>query len=150
MPVQLSGSYSGDDHGDEARVEVVPLIDIMFFLLAAFMLVSLSMVKLRSVTVDLPTATVVTAETTEDLVSLSVDKAGLIYFEQSPVGPNELVVKLAGLMLTNADLRVFISGDREARHGDIIRALDVVRGVGIDRVAFEIGPDPSLATPSQP
>jgi len=44
MPVQLQ-SRSGDDEGDEARIEIVPLIDIMFFLLASFMLVSLSMTQ---------------------------------------------------------------------------------------------------------
>ena len=46
----------------EARIEIVPLIDIMFFLLAAFMLVSLSMVNLKSVKVNLPTATTATPE----------------------------------------------------------------------------------------
>ena len=42
MPVQLHGNSSGDDHGDEARIEIIPLIDIMFFLLASFIMVSLS------------------------------------------------------------------------------------------------------------
>ena len=42
---------------------------------------------------------------------------------------------------TNANLRVFISGDKDARHGEIIRALDIVRGSGIEKVAFEIKPD---------
>jgi biopolymer transport protein ExbD len=41
---------------------------------------------------------------------------------------------------TNAALRVFISGDQDSRHGDIIRALDIVRGAGIEKVAFEIKP----------
>ena len=46
----------------KARIEIIPLIDIMFFLLAAFMLVSLSMVNLKSVKVNLPTATAATAD----------------------------------------------------------------------------------------
>jgi hypothetical protein len=53
MPVQLH-SRSADDEGDEARIEVVPLIDIMFFLLAAFMLVSLSMTHMKRVPINLP------------------------------------------------------------------------------------------------
>ena len=122
----------------KARVEIIPLIDIMFFLLAAFMLVSLSMVNLKSVKVNLPTATTATADAQRDLVNISVDKAGLAYLNTKPVGPNELALSLAALAKTNAEVRVFISGDQDARHGDVIRVLDIVRGTGIQKVAFEI------------
>lgn len=143
MPVQL-GSKLPQEH--EARIEIIPLIDIMFFLLASFMLVSLSMVNLKSLDVDLPTATAATEETPKDLVSLSVDKSGGLFFERTPVGPNELADRIAGLRAENAELRVFISGDREARHGDIIRALDIVRGAGVQNIAFEIGSDAGTAS----
>jgi biopolymer transport protein ExbD len=39
---------------------------------------------------------------------------------------------------TNAALRVFISGDQDARHGEVIRVLDLVRSAGVEKVAFEI------------
>jgi biopolymer transport protein ExbD len=110
----------------------------MFFLLAAFMLVSLSMVNLKSVKVNLPTATTATPDVKNDFVSLSVDRAGVIYFDKQPVGPNELTATLQSWRRTNENVRVFISGDTEARHGDIIRALDLVRSTGIQKVAFEI------------
>jgi biopolymer transport protein ExbD len=71
-------------------------------------------------------------------VSLSVDKAGMAYLDAKPVGPNELAVALAGLVKANDEVRVFISGDKDARHGDVIRVLDIVRGTGIQKVAFEI------------
>lgn len=140
MPVKLSAKLLPEH---EARIEIIPLIDIMFFLLAAFMLVSLSMVNLKSVKVDLPTATAATSDMERDLLQLSVDKAGLVFMEQQPVGRNELATLLAARHQTNANLRVFISGDRDARHGDIISLLDVVRGAGIDGVAFEIRLQPS-------
>ena len=54
MPVKLGSKLPADE--TEARIEIVPLIDIMFFLLASFMLVSLSMVNMKSVKVNLPTA----------------------------------------------------------------------------------------------
>lgn len=138
MPVKLGSKLPPENA--EARIEIIPLIDIMFFLLAAFMLVSLSMVNLKSVKVNLPTATVATAETLKGFVNISVDKAGLVFLDQKPVGQHELVAILAAGQKTNAALRVFISGDRDARHGDIIRVLDLVRSVGIDKVAFEIRP----------
>ncbi len=54
------------------------------------------------------------------------------------MGLNELAQRLAGFQHTNDNLRVFISGDQDARHGDVIHVLDVVRGAGVQKVAFEI------------
>ena len=94
MPVKLSPRSGAEN---EARIEIIPLIDIMFFLLAAFMLVSLSMVKMRSVKVDLPTATVSTPDTRRDLVNISVDKSGMAFLDAKPIANNELVILLSGL-----------------------------------------------------
>jgi len=135
MPVKL-GSKLPQDH--EARIEIIPLIDIMFFLLAAFMLVSLSMVNMKSVKVDLPTATTATPESRQDFINLSIDRTGAIFLDQRPVGQNELARQLSAMHRTNANLRVFISGDKDARHGDVIAVLDVVRATGIEKTAFEI------------
>ena len=136
MPVKLGSKHPPESA--EARIEIIPLIDIMFFLLASFMLVSLSMVNLKSVKVNLPTATTATADTKKDFVNISVDKAGLVFLDQRPVGNNELAQLLTAAQKTNATMRVFISGDQDARHGDVIHVLDVVRGAGIQKVAFEI------------
>ena len=136
MPVKLGSKLPPESA--EARIEIIPLIDIMFFLLAAFMLVSLSMVNLKTVKVNLPTATTATADPQRDLVNISVDQAGLAYLDAKPVGPNELALALAALAKANPEVRVLINGDRDARHGDVIRVLDIVRGTGIQKVAFEI------------
>lgn len=144
MPVKLGSKLPAEN---EARIEIIPLIDIMFFLLAAFMLVSLSMVNMKSVKVNLPTATTATAETKKDFLNISVDKAGVLYLDQKPIANNELVASLAAWQKTNAAARVFISGDAEARHGDVIRALDLVRSAGIDKVAFEIKESAKAAQP---
>ena len=138
MPVKLGDKLPNEQA--EARIEIVPLIDIMFFLLAAFMLVSLSMVNLKSVKVNLPTATSANSDTKKDLVDISVDKSGGVFLDKQPVGDNELRRNLTGLHQQNPNLRIFISGDRDARHGDVIHVLDIVRSAGIDKVAFEIAP----------
>ena len=145
MPVKLGSKLPPESA--EARIEIIPLIDIMFFLLAAFMLVSLSLVNLKSVKVNLPTATTATADNQRDFVNISVDKAGLVFLDKKPVGNNELVMTLAAWQKTNDALRVFISGDQDARHGDIIHVLDLVRSTGIEKVAFEIRAAAKPATP---
>lgn len=136
MPVKLSGKLSGDNA--EARIEIVPLIDIMFFLLAAFMLVSLSMVNLKGVKVNLPTASTAGTETKKNFVDISVDKNGSVFLDKRPVGRNEIVRELAAARKANPELRVFISGDKDARHGEIVDVLDLVRTAGIDKVALEV------------
>jgi biopolymer transport protein ExbD len=138
MPVKL-GTKLGPENA-EARIEIIPLIDIMFFLLAAFMLVSLSMVNLKSVKVNLPTATAATTENKKGIVDVSVDEKGAVFLDKKPVSDNELAVALASQERANPQLRVFISGDRDARHGQVIHVLDLVRRAGIDKVAFEINP----------
>ena len=138
MPVRLGSTLPAEE---DARIEIVPLIDIMFFLLAAFMLVSLSMVNMKSIKVNLPTATAATADSKRDFLNISVDKAGALFLDKKLVGQNELATTLASMHATNSALRVFISGDKDARHGEIVRALDIVRNAGIEKVAFEIRPN---------
>jgi biopolymer transport protein ExbD len=146
MPVRLGSKLPAES---EARIEIIPLIDIMFFLLAAFMLVSLSMVKQKSVNVNLPTAVTATHETKNDFINLSVDKAGMVYLDKKPVGSTELVLLLQAWQKTNSAVRVFLSGDADARHGDIIQVLDLVRSTGIHKVGFEIRQG-RTATPAGP
>ena len=144
MPVKLDSKLP---ENAEARIEIIPLIDIMFFLLASFMLVSLSMVNLKSVKVDLPTATTANPDTKKNLVDVSVDKSGSIFLDKKPVADNELVTGLSALQRANPKLRVLISGDQEARYGQVLHGLDLVRSAGIDKVAFETRPSKIGAKP---
>src|SRR5687768_18342660 len=74
----------------KARIEIIPLIDIMFFLLASFMMVSLTMIKMQSIKMDLPTATQAKRDFKPDIVNISVDKVGDIYIEKKAVSMVEL------------------------------------------------------------
>src|ERR1700693_5685224 len=95
MPVKLGSKLPTESA--EARIEIIPLIDIMFFLLAAFMLVSLSMVNLKGVKVNLPTATTSTNESRKDFVNITIDKSGDVFLDKKPVGDNEMVTALITL-----------------------------------------------------
>lgn len=121
----------------KARIEIIPLIDIMFFLLACFMLVSLSMVTSKSVKVSLPTAQTGDKENKPNTLSISVDATGGIFLDKRPIGKNELQSELARDHNQNKNTRVVISGDLDARHGVMIAVLDKVRSAGIENVAFQ-------------
>ena len=124
----------------KARIEIIPLIDIMFFLLASFMLASLSMIRLQSVKVDLPAAQMAKRDFKPDIVAISVDKAGEVFVEKQKVNLGELHAYLSNKFKVNTNFPVYISGDRDAEHGAIVRVLDVVRREGIQKVSFAITP----------
>src|ERR1051326_5025225 len=124
----------------KARIEIIPLIDIMFFLLASFMLASLSMIRLQSIKMDLPTATVAKRDFKPDIVNIGVDKLGNVYIEKKEVSLVELQSYLSNKFRVNTNIPVYISGDKEAKHGMIIGVLDLVRREGIQKVSFAIAP----------
>ena len=123
-----------------ARLEIVPLIDIIFFLLATFVLVSLSMVKNKGIPVVLPkAATGESAERQEHLV-VGISEAGQFYLDKREMPEAELFAELARLRAANPDLKVFIHGDENARLGLAITVLDQARRIGISKVTFETHP----------
>ena len=134
----------------KARIEIIPLIDIMFFLLACFMMVSLTMINMKGVKVNLPTATTATPENKSDFVNLTIDKKGNVFVDKKPVGRNELKNEMEKLYAANKEVRIFISGDKEAMHGDVISVLDRVRSAGIQSVAFEIRNQPPSSAAAKP
>ncbi len=75
----------------KARIEIIPLIDIMFFLLASFMLVSLTMMNMKAIEVNLPTATSAQPNTKPDFIIVSVDALGDFYFEKEKVPKEEVL-----------------------------------------------------------
>ncbi len=136
MPVKLGSRLPAAEA--EVRIEIVPLIDIMFFLLAAFMLVSLSLVHLRTVKVALPTATTGTPDAARHAVDVTVDKAGGVFLDREPARAGQLAGLLSAVRRADPQVRVIISGDRAARHGDVLDVLNAVRAAGIERVAFDV------------
>jgi biopolymer transport protein ExbD len=121
-----------------ARIEIIPLIDIMFFLLASFMMVSLSQVRMKGQKVDLPEGKSGEVQNKKDYVSLSVDKDGIYYFDKEIIKLEDILPKLQQVYRTNPEAKIFIRGDREAVHGNVTRMLDQIRSSGFTKLSFEI------------
>ncbi len=120
-----------------ARIEIIPLIDIMFFLLATFVMVSLSMVKNQGIAVILPAASTGAPQERKDHTTVSVTESGQLYLDKRELSQEQLVAELRKLKEQNSELRVFINGDENARLGLAIAVLDETRKLGITKVAFE-------------
>src|SRR6202171_1546335 len=97
-----------------ARIEIIPLIDIMFFLLASFMMVSLSQTTVKGIKAALPVGAAGQTQSKKDYVSLSVDKDGYTYFDKEKIPLEEVLPRLRKVYLTNPEAKIFIRGDREA------------------------------------
>jgi biopolymer transport protein ExbD len=123
------------------RLEIIPLIDIMFFLLASFMMVSLQMQKVRTLKASLPTATQITSTTKPDIINLTVDKSGQVAVERKHVSLAELSTLLTDRYKANTNVPVYITGSRDATHGSMVYVLDFVRRAGIQRVAISVKAD---------
>ena len=132
------------------RLEIIPLIDIMFFLLASFMMVSLQMQKVRTLKASLPTATLAVSRAKPDIINLRVDRLGLIYEDQAQISRADLRALLTNRYARNTNLPVSISGDRDARYGETIAVLDFVKQAGIQRVAVAVtGAETPRALPKE-
>ena len=135
MPVQLH-SRSSDDEGDEARIEIIPLIYIMFFLLAAFMLVSLSMTQLHRVPINLPEASTGIADTKTPPFQIAIDASGVTTWDGKIVTLTEITARLKAGAKPD-ETRVLIAADAEARHKQVLGVLNAVRDAGVEKVSFE-------------
>jgi biopolymer transport protein ExbD len=123
-----------------ARIEIIPLIDIMFFLLASFMMVSLSQTHMKGIRVTLPSQTQAPPQdpNKKDLVSIRVQAGNAIYFDNVFTPDDQVLPKLYQLHQGNPDIKVSISAEMLAAHGDVITLLDKVRSVGIQKVGYQI------------
>lgn len=126
----------------KARVEIIPLIDVIFFLLATFVLFTLSLNKIHSIDLTFPSVDgISTGEIRETLYLQATEDA--FFWKLGENGTPELVTavelpaRLASYKRQAAEPRVLVRGDNKANFGGAITALDAVRTAGIAQVSVE-------------
>lgn len=125
-----------EEESGEARIEIVPLIDIMFFLLATFILATLGMSASGALApVRLPeSGRVAAAPTAAATVAVGAD--GALSLEGRAVGRNGLAEALAARRSEEAGLRVLVQADERAPFAAVSRALEAVAEAGVHEVSF--------------
>ena len=121
----------------KARIEIVPLIDIVFFLLATFVMVSLSMVKNQGLPIKLPAAASARALDRGETAVVSVTRDGEVVWDKKTYAPSELSPAFAALREARPDARVVIQGDERAEYGKVLAVLDRARQAGLTRIAVQ-------------
>src|SRR5437773_292719 len=122
----------------KARIEIIPLIDIMFFLLASFMMVSLSQVHMKGIKVNLPTGSSGETQSKRDYISVSVDKDGHYFFDKNEMTEADMQARLIQVHQSDPEANVFVRGDRDTVHRNVAHLLDMLRSAGFYKISFAI------------
>lgn len=124
----------------KTRLEIIPLIDVMFFLLASFMMVSLTMTKQQTIKVNLPVASATQSDFKPDMINLAVNATGDVFYDKAAITLPELDRKLAERFGKDPATPVYISADEKTRWTDMVKALDAAKRAGFTKVAFNVKP----------
>jgi biopolymer transport protein ExbD len=122
-----------------ARIEIIPMIDVVFFLLVFFMMASLSMAVYHGMPVNLPQAAS-GQPTAPDTVAVTVDREGRTFLDREPVSIDALASRLRARIQGNPALATVVNADGDVVHRHVIDVLDAVRGAGVSKIAIAVTP----------
>ncbi len=118
------------------RIEIIPMIDVMFFLLVTFMLASLSMQSLNSITVNLPQGDAPNLQHKEP-VTLTITKDSRIFLDKTPTTLLTMAFALKA-MLPGHDPGVVVNADNAAPEGVVVEAMLQARRAGVDHFLIAV------------
>ncbi len=124
------------------RIEIIPMIDTMFFLLVFFMIATLSMTLQHGMPVSLPTAESST-DSLDEHVSLTLTREGILYYNKEVITLEELERRLTYLRQTSSDPSLLINADEYVPHGRVIKVMDLIRLSGITSMGIATQPSSS-------
>ncbi len=133
----------------EVRVEIIPLIDVIFCILTFFILAAVSLTRQQAISLDLPKASTGAPQVREMLV-VSIDSVGQTYVEKEPVSREQLKQILLNYNQSQPGGLMVLNASQLVSYNEVIQVLDLLRSVGGDRVALATQPAPSPQTDENP
>lgn len=131
------GGGTGPGGVKRARIEIIPLIDVIFFLLATFVLFTLSLNKSNGISVTLPAAASSEGRDPNGTVTISVTDEGLLAWNKDIIGLDEFTQRLLQYRREQPDGRILINGDERSFFAQAIYVFDEARKAGFTRVYIE-------------
>ena len=123
----------------KARIEIIPMIDTIFFLLVFFMISTLSMARFTGVHVNLPKAASGSQPPSETAI-ISLTKEGRLFFNKSEVSEESLRQSLREGLVKNPELLVVINADDGVQHGKVVELMDQARQTGATKLSIAVKP----------
>ena len=124
-----------DNTEPDVRVELVPLIDVIFCILTFFIVAAVTLTRQAAINVDLPSAKTGTTQMRQILV-VSIDPIGQTYVEKDPVTQAQLTDSLVKFRKESPEGLMVLYASRASSYNDVVRVLDLLRSVGGTRVAL--------------
>ena len=121
------------------RIEIIPMIDTMFFLLVFFMIATLSMTLQKGIPVNLPAAESAVRDI-PDQITLTLTSEGTLYFNKTLITLDALEVRLSNLRSSESSSSLLINADEQIPHGQVLHLMDLVRLSGITKVGIATKP----------
>jgi biopolymer transport protein ExbD len=125
---------SGYFESDRPRVEVIPMIDIMMFLLVFFVVISLNMIAGSGIPLEIP-GSKTTQQIKKSTITVGVTKTGETVVEGRKVNSDELKARLVALK-KDGPVDVVLAGDKDASLQVLLAVMDSIRGAGISSVGI--------------
>lgn len=120
---------------DKPRIEIIPMIDIMMFLLVFFIVITLRMIQGTGIQLDLPSS-----KTTQDLkptqITIGVQKDGSMYIDGQAYSAEAMKAKLEEAKKSSDKLAVILAGDKDLTYQNTLKVMDVARSAGISQVGL--------------
>jgi biopolymer transport protein ExbD len=118
------------------RIEIIPMIDTMFFLLVFFMVATLSMTVQRGLPVNLPHATTA-REDVAKTVTITITRDGRLFWDKEAMTDiGECRLRLSAVSPNPQQVSIIINADQTALHGRVVEIMDVMRDCGITKMAI--------------
>lgn len=120
---------------------IIPMIDIMLFLLVFFMLSTIYMVQTNSFQVNLPQSSSANQETRPNVIAVTVTESGDVLFDKDEIPNKDLAKKIRDALDANAETVFLLRGDKSTRYENVVAVLDVMKKSGVRHVsiAAEVG-----------
>jgi len=123
----------------KARIEIIPMIDTIFFLLVFFMISTLSMTQFKGMPVNLPKAASGQQAPAES-AAITINKEHQIFLDKQPVEKTSLADRLGGLIAKNPEVLVVINADDGVEHGHVVEVMDIARSANVAKMAIAVKP----------
>lgn len=119
----------------EPRIMIIPMIDIIFFLLVFFMMSMLTMVVQRSINLNLP-QTATAKLTVQETLPVSITANGEIYVEKEKIAKGDFQRRMEIERNRNPNVNVVLRADAKSEHDQFVFVLDQLKSVGINRIGI--------------
>lgn len=123
----------------KARIEIIPMIDTIFFLLVFFMISTLSMARYGGLPVNLPKAAT-GQQTPSESAAVTIKPDGSVAIDKQDVPRAQVSEILKTRLMRTPDLLVLINADEKVEHGLVIEVMDAARQAGVARMAIAVKP----------